>query len=154
MRPETVPSHGRRTRATLIKVLISIHIPSRINLSFISPNVATEGGASGSGDASPMREEMRLSMATPARGVAAAVAEAPAPAPVAAPVSWPRRRLPPGAEVYITEGSLGGRMAGPPDETPTWAGRSRRSPIMKPAPITWMMSPALVPGTGASNIAW
>ena len=44
--------------------------------------------------------------------------------------------------------------AGPPAETPTWAGRSSRSPIMKPSPITWMMSPALVPGTGASNIAW
>ena len=26
--------------------------------------------------------------------------------------------------------------------------------MMKPSPITWMMSPALVPGTGASNIAW
>jgi len=43
--------------------------------------------------------------------------------------------------------------AGPPAETPTCAGRSRRSPIMKPTFITWMMSPALVPGTGASNIA-
>ena len=49
-------------------------------------------------------------------------------------------------------GYLGG-TAGPPEETPTWAGRSSRSPIMKPSPITWMMSPALVPGTGASNIA-
>ena len=37
---------------------------------------------------------------------------------------------------------------------PTCAGRSSRSPIMKPTLITWMMSPALVPGTGASNIAW
>ena len=45
-------------------------------------------------------------------------------------------------------------IAGPPEETPTWAGRSRRSPMVKPTPITWMMSPALVPGTGASNIAW
>ena len=44
--------------------------------------------------------------------------------------------------------------AGPPEETPTCAGRSSRSPIVKPSPITWMMSPALVPGTGASNIAW
>ena len=45
-------------------------------------------------------------------------------------------------------------IAGPPEETPTWAGRSRRSPMVKPTLITWMMSPALVPGTGASNIAW
>ena len=33
-------------------------------------------------------------------------------------------------------------------------GGAAGSPIMKPSPITWMMSPALVPGTGASNIAW
>ena len=26
--------------------------------------------------------------------------------------------------------------------------------MVKPTFITWMMSPALVPGTGASNIAW
>ena len=37
---------------------------------------------------------------------------------------------------------------------PTCAGRSSRSPMVKPSLITWMMSPALVPGTGASNIAW
>ena len=40
------------------------------------------------------------------------------------------------------------------DETPTWAGRSSRSCRKKPTAATWMISPALVPGTGASNIAW
>ena len=40
------------------------------------------------------------------------------------------------------------------EDTPTCAGRSRRSWSMKPSVATWMMSPARVPGRGASNIAW